>query len=139
MTEIDTDTAERVRLLRAEASTRLSRAEELRQLAEEEENAAWRAQAEAAVIEALNARRNAPPRRRQAVHGDPSSSGNRVLALMEALHIDEHVNFRDGLDGPLCMVEARLGICYARRGTPTVGTRIDICERALRADDRIAA
>lgn len=139
MTDIKTDIAARARALRAEASAHLQRAEDLRQAAEEAECAAWRAQAEAAVVEASASRRNAPPRHRQAIHGNPTSSGNRLLALMTALCIDEHVNFREGLGEQLRIVEARLGICYARRGTPTVGMRLDICERAMAAPAEMPA
>lgn len=138
MTVIEEETAARVSALRQEAVARLERAEALRLQAEDEEHAAWAAQAQAAILESSARRRNSPPRRRQPIHGDPTSSGNRLLALMEALGIDERVEFRDGLDMPLRVIEARLGICYARRGTPAVGTRIGICERALRPEAQTA-
>lgn len=139
MTVSHPDITERARALRTDAAALLQKAEDLRRQAEEAECAAWRAQAEAAVVEASASRRSTPARRRQAIHGDPRSSGNRLLALMEQLCIDEHVNFRDGLGDPLRVVEARLGICYARRGTPTVGMRLDICERAMATPDTAMA
>jgi len=126
------DPQDQARDLRAEAARLLERAEDLRQQAEAAEQAAWRLQAEAAKVEAAS-RRGLPGRRRPRIQGHPALSSNRVIALMEALCIDEHVSLREGLDGPLRLVERDLGICYARRGRPTVGVRIAAAEEAMRS------
>lgn len=125
-------TAPRAGDLRIEANAQLERAEDLRRQAEECENAAWRLQAAAAVLEA-GARSNRAPRYRPAISGDPKMAFNRVIALMERLAIDEPLYAGEGLDAPLRGIETRLGICYARRGTPTVGRRIAAAEEALLA------
>jgi len=129
---VTADPRDRARDLRAEAARLLGRAEDLRQKAESEEQAAWRLQAEAAKVEA-GSRKGVPGLRRPRIQGHPTLSSNRVIALMEALCIDEHVSLREGLDGPLRLVERDLGICYARRGRPTVGLRIAAAEEAMRA------
>lgn len=125
-------TAPRAGDLRIEAAAQLERAEELRRQAEACEQAAWSLQARAAVLEA-GERTNRAPRHRPAISGDPKMAFNRVIAMMERLAIDEPLHAGEGLDAPLRRIEARLGICYARRGKPTVGSRVAAAEEALLA------
>lgn len=117
--------------LRTQAQARIDRAEQIRLDAEREEQAGWGLMAQAAIAEAGSARHR--PRRRPPV-GRHGLIADRLIAVMERLCIDEEVNPREGLGGPMSLVEDRIGIDYSRRGTPTIGARMAIIEEAVGDD-----